>query len=78
MYPDLVAAGGKVDVNVDEIAKYGFKLVGIHYPMYADFVGMTDYGNLFYKDRSNKYNGKGNLLFNAPAQYFDLERAIVD
>lgn len=77
MYPDLGAVDGKPDVNVDEIAKYGFKLVGIHYLMYAAFEGMLDYGFHIYRDRSNiyfnKHNERGGLKFNAAAQYFGLE-----
>lgn len=77
MYPDLGAVDGKPDVDVDEIAKYGFKLVGIHYLMYAALEGMLDYGFHIYRDRSNvyfnKHNEKGGLNFNAPAQYFGLE-----
>ena len=76
MYPDLGAVDGKPDIEVDEIAKYGFKLVGIHYLMYAAFEGMLDYGHHIYKDRSNVYFNKYNetgVTFNAPAQFFGLE-----
>lgn len=76
MYPDLGAVDGKPDVDVDEIAKYGFKLVGIHYLMYAAMEGMLDYGHHIYKDRSNVYFNKHNepgYKFNAAAQFFGLE-----
>ncbi|MDO4851839.1 MAG: isocitrate lyase/PEP mutase family protein [Clostridia bacterium] len=76
MYPDLGATDGKPDVDVDEIARYGFKLVGIHYLMYAAFEGMLDYGHHIYQDRSNvyfnKYNDTG-VEFNAAAQFFGVE-----
>ncbi len=77
MYPDLGAVDGKPDVDVDEIAKYGFKLVGIHYLMFAALEGMIDYGLHIHRDRSNvyfnKHNEKGGFYFNAAAQYFGLE-----
>ena len=77
MYPDLGAVDGKPDVDVDEIAKYGFKLVGIHYLMFAAMEGMIDYGLHIHRDKSNvyfnKHNEKGGYYFNAAAQYFGLE-----
>ena len=76
MYPDLGAHDGKADVNVDDIAKLGFRFVGIHYLMYAAFEGMLDYGHHIYRDRSNVYYNTHNepgYKFNAPAQFFGLE-----
>lgn len=76
MYPDLAAVDGKPDVDVDEIAKHGFKLVGIHYLMYAAFEGMIDYGLHIYRDRSNVYFNHNNEKleqFNAPLQFFGVE-----
>lgn len=76
MYPDLGARDGKSDVDIDEIAKYGFRFVGIHYMLYAAFEGMLDYGHHIYRDRSNVYFNKYNqpgYKFNTPAIFFGLE-----
>ena len=76
MYPDLGAVDGKPDVDVDEVAKHGFKLVGIHYLMFGAMEGMLDYGHHIYRDRSNVYFNQYNetgCKFNAAAQFVGLE-----
>lgn len=76
MYPDLGARDGKADINVDEIAKFGFRFVGIHYLMFAAMEGMLDYGHHIYKDRSNEYYNLHNepgYKFDAAAKFFGIE-----
>lgn len=75
-YPDLGAVDGKPDVDVDEIAKLGYNLVGIHYLMYAALEGMLDYGHHIYRDKSNVYFNKSNEKgreFHSAVQLFGLE-----
>ncbi len=76
MYPDLGARDGKSDVDIDEIAKFGFRFVGIHYMMYAAFEGMLDYGHHIFKNRNNLYfneHSNPGYEFNSPAIFFGLE-----
>lgn len=76
MYPDLGAHNGKSDVDIDEIAKFGFRFVGIHYMLYAAFEGMLDYGHHIYRDRSNVYFNPHNepgYEFSTPPIFFGLK-----
>ncbi|NLY18030.1 MAG: isocitrate lyase/PEP mutase family protein [Clostridiaceae bacterium] len=76
MYPDLGAHDGKPDVDIDKIAPFGFRLVGIHYTLYAAFEGMLDYGHHIYKDRSNVYqnvHNKPGYKFSSPPVFFGIE-----
>ena len=51
-YPDLMSHEGKSDVDLDEIAKYRYKFVGVHYSMHA---AMLDTGRHVMESRNNVY-----------------------
>ena len=54
-YPDLGVHDGKSDVSVDEIAKYGFCFVGLHYCLGSAMTAMADAGMGNMKNRDNVY-----------------------
>lgn len=54
-YPDLMSHEGKSDVDLDEIAKYRYKFVGVHYSMHAAMLAMLDTGKHVMESRNNVY-----------------------
>ena len=54
-YPDIGAHNGKSDVTLDEIAKYGYNFVGMHYMLAAALTAMIDAGMGNMKNQNNVY-----------------------
>jgi len=54
-FPDLSSHNGKSDVDLDEIAKWNYKFVGVHYSMHAAMIAMLDCGRHVFEDRDNIY-----------------------
>jgi methylisocitrate lyase len=55
MYPDVSTVNGKPDIELDDVAKYGFNLVTCHYLENASMYGMMDFGKHTVADRNTVY-----------------------
>ncbi len=54
-YPDLAAVDGKPELNVDDLAPLGYKLVGVHFSAHAAMLAMLDTGQHVLESRTNVY-----------------------
>jgi len=54
-YPDLGSHEGIPDVDLDEMAKLRYKMVGVHYSMHAAMIAMLDAGRHVMESKTNVY-----------------------
>jgi hypothetical protein len=54
-YPDLNAHDAETGLNIDDLVKFGYKLVGVHFSAHAAMLAMLDTGRHVFESRNNSY-----------------------
>jgi methylisocitrate lyase len=54
-YPDLAAPHGVPELDIDDLAPLGYRLVGVHFSAHAAMLAMLDTGRHVFESRNNTY-----------------------